>query len=427
VKSGNEETNAASGTNAPRAASKAPAAQGTSAAKAASGTNAAAADGNGMIMDGRIVELAPDERDRGIVRASVVGIVANVLLTAVKAAVGLLSNSIAIVLDAVNSLSDAAASGITIVGTKLAGKQPDRKHPFGYGRIEYLTTIIIAVIVLWAGIESLQQSVGRIITPEPADYDTVTLIVVAIAVVAKIMLGLYTKRVGARLNSGALVASGADSMMDSIISAATLAAALIYLLCGLSLEAWLGAIIALIIIKAGVDMLREVLSKIIGERISPDTARSVKETVASVDGVLGAYDLMLDDYGPDKLWGSVHVEVPDTMSADQIDELTRRIQRKVYQRCDVILHTVGVYSQNTKGGVTAEIRAAVIAYADADPYILEVHGFYAEEDQHAARLDLVVSFDADDRHAVVAAAKEYLEKRYPGWSFEIALDSDISD
>lgn len=389
--------------------------------------SAAESSGAEKAVKGRVVELAPDERDRGIVQASVVGIVANVLLTAVKAAVGLLSNSIAIVLDAVNSLSDAAASGITIVGTKLAAKQPDRKHPFGYGRIEYLTTIIIAVIVLWAGIESLQQSVGRIITPEPADYDTVTLIVVAIAVIAKVGLGLYTKRAGIRLHLGALVASGTDSMMDSIISAATLAAALINLLCGLSLEAWLGAIIALIIIKAGVDMLREVLSKIIGERISPETARSVKETVASVDGVQGAYDLMLDDYGPDKLWGSVHVEVPDTMSADQIDELTRRIQRKVYRQCDVILHTVGIYSHNTKGGMAAQIRAAIIAYAEKDPYILEVHGFYAEEKQHAARLDLVVSFDADDRHAVVAAARKYLEERYPGWSFEIALDSDISD
>lgn len=161
--------------------------------------------------DGRILELGMDERDKGIIKTGVVGIVVNVLLSAFKAAVGLLSNSIAIVLDAVNNISDAASSLITIVGTKLAGKRPDRKHPYGYGRVEYLTTIIVAVIVLWAGVTSLQESVGRIINPEEASYDAVTLIIVAVAVVTKIVLGLYTKRNGQKLNSGSLVASGTDA------------------------------------------------------------------------------------------------------------------------------------------------------------------------------------------------------------------------
>ena len=197
--------------------------------------------------DGRILELGMDERDKGIIKTGIVGIVVNVLLSAFKAAVGLLSNSIAIVLDAVNNISDAASSLITIVGTKLAGKRPDRKHPYGYGRVEYLTTIIVAVIVLWAGVTSLQESVGRIINPEEASYDAVTLVIVAVAVVTKIVLGLYTKRNGQKLNSGSLVASGTDALMDSIISAATLLAAFIFIFTGVSLEAWLGVIISIVL------------------------------------------------------------------------------------------------------------------------------------------------------------------------------------
>lgn len=377
--------------------------------------------------DGRILELGMDERDKGIIKTGIVGIVVNVLLSAFKAAVGLLSNSIAIVLDAVNNISDAASSLITIVGTKLAGKRPDRKHPYGYGRVEYLTTIIVAVIVLWAGVTSLQESVGRIINPEEASYDAVTLVIVAVAVVTKIVLGLYTKRNGQKLNSGSLVASGTDALMDSIISAATLLAAFIFIFTGVSLEAWLGVIISLVIIKAGIDMLREVLSKIIGERIDPNLTTAIKKTVSSVEGVKGAYDLLLEDYGPDKLWGSVHVEVDDTMTASEIDRLTRAISKAVFQEHNVVLHTVGIYSVNTGDNAAAQMRKYLYDLAQDDDNIIEVHGFYVDEDAKYASFDLVISFDAPDRHAVLEHIKSTMEKQYPGYSFSVALDSDITD
>lgn len=377
--------------------------------------------------DGAIIESGPGSRDGQIVRTSVVGIVANILLAAFKAAVGLLSNSIAIVLDAVNNLSDAASSVITIVGTKLAGKRADRRHPYGYGRIEYLTTIIIAVIVLWAGITSLQESVQRITSPETPSYDVISLVIVAVGVGAKILLGLFTKRRGERLSSGSLVASGTDALTDSVLSAATLVAALVFVFTGVSLEAWLGAVISLVIVKAGIDMLREVLSKIIGERVEPETTKAIKRTVDSVEGVRGAYDLMLEDYGPDRLWGSIHVEVPDDMTAAQIDKVTREIQRKVYTEDDVLIHTVGIYSSNTQDDTAAEMRAYVLDLAEANEYVMELHGFYVDEATKHVSFDLVVSFDAPDRRAVVDRISEIVERRYPDYTFQVALDSDISD
>ena len=366
-------------------------------------------------------------RSRGIIMTSVVGIVANVLLAAFKAAVGLLSNSIAIVLDAVNNLSDAASSVITIVGTKLAGKQPDRKHPYGYGRVEYLTNIVIAVIVLWAGITSLQESITRIINPEEASYDTITLVIVAVAVVAKIALGLFTKRRGVVLNSGSLIASGTDALMDSIVSAATLVAAFVFIFTGISLEAWLGAIISAVIIKAGIDMLREVISRLIGERIDEETSHAVKQAVVGVPGVIGAYDLILDDFGPDRYWGSVHVEVPENMDAIQIDSLTRQIQGAVYQECGVILHTVGIYSINEGSPVAAQMRNDALKFAESEEHVQELHGFFVDEQGKRATFDIVVSFDALDRRAVVARMQKAMQERYPDFEFAITLDSDISD
>ena len=251
-------------------------------------------------------------REKTIIRTSVIGIIANVFLAGFKAVVGLMSNSIAIVLDAVNNISDAGSSLITIIGTKLAGKQPDKEHPFGYGRIEYLSAMIISVIVLYAGITSLIESVKQIIHPETPDYSVASLIIVAVAVVVKILLGRYVKSVGLKVNSDSLINSGEDATLDSIISASTLVAAAIYLFSGISLEAYLGAVISLVIIKSGIEMLKDTVSSILGEKNDPELAREIKRTVTGFKDVRGANDLVLNNYGPDAHNGSIHIEVPDT-------------------------------------------------------------------------------------------------------------------
>ena len=264
-------------------------------------------------------------REKVIVKTSVTGIAVNLLLVAFKATVGLLSNSIAIVLDAVNNLSDALSSVITILGAKLAGREADKKHPFGYGRVEYLSSLVISLIVLYAGITSLIESIKKIIHPETPDYSTVTLIIVGVAVFAKIFLGLYVKKTGDRVNSDSLINSGKDALLDSVISAATLIAAFIFIFSGLSLEAYLGAVLSLVIIKAGFDMISETVSKLLGEPGDARLIQDIKATVRSFPEVKGAYDLILHNYGPDTYNGSVHVEVEDTLTPDRLDELSRVI------------------------------------------------------------------------------------------------------
>ena len=247
------------------------------------------------------------DRKKRIVRTSVIGIIANLFLAGFKAVIGFMSNSIAIVLDAVNNLSDALSSVITIIGTRIAGRKPDKEHPYGHGRAEYLTAAIIAIIILYAGVSSLAESVKKLIHPETPDYGPAALIIVSVAIVAKLALSVYVKRTGEQVNSDALIASGQDARNDAVISAATLAAAGIYLIWGLSIEAFLGVVISLMILKAGYEMLRQTISRILGERIDNDLARAVKAVILRFPDVSGAYDLILHSYGPDLLMGSVHI------------------------------------------------------------------------------------------------------------------------
>ena len=375
-------------------------------------------------MSGQVNEKM--SRDREIIRASVIGILANVLLAGFKAVVGLMSHSIAIVMDAVNNISDAASSIITIVGTKLAGKAPDRKHPFGHGRVEYLSAMLISILVLYAGLTAFIESVKKIIHPETPDYAPVTLVIVAVAVVVKILLGRYVKSVGERVNSDSLVNSGEDATLDSVISASTLVAAGIYLLFGISLEAWLGAIIALIIIKSGIEMLRDTLSQILGERADAELARAIKDTIISDPQVSGAYDLVLHNYGPDAFQGSVHIEIPDTLSASEIDKLIRKISVEVYRKHHVILTAVGVYSVNTRDPKAIEAREKVREIVMSHENALQMHGFFLDEEDKAIRFDVVISFDEKDRGSLYRHICQDVQKVYPDYTIQAALDTDFS-
>ena len=356
-------------------------------------------------------------REKTIIKTSIIGIIANVFLAGFKAVIGLMTNSIAIVLDAVNNISDAGSSLITIVGTKLAGKEPDKKHPFGYGRIEYLSAMIISVIVLYAGITSFTESVKQIIHPETPDYNAVSLIIVAVAVVVKIVLGRYVKSVGERVNSDSLINSGEDATLDSIISASTLVAAGIFLIFHVSLEAWLGAIISVVIIKSGIEMLKDTISQILGERNDVELSKAVQ----------GAYDLVLNNYGPDTWNGSIHIEVPDTYTANQLDLLIRNIQLEVYREHHVILTAVGVYSVNTKDEDIIEARNKVGKIVFSHPHVKQLHGFYLVKEEKTMRFDIVVSFDAADRKALYEEVVSDVQKAFPDYTLQVAMDTDFSE
>ena len=364
-------------------------------------------------------------RDQVIIRTSVIGILTNLFLVAFKAAVGILSNSIAVILDAVNNLSDALSSVITIVGTKLSGRLPDRKHPLGYGRIEYLSAMIVSGIVLYAGLTSAVESVKKIIHPEKPDYSAVSLVIIAVAVAVKVILGRYVKAQGKKVNSGSLVASGSDAMNDAILSASVLASAIIFKLTGLSLEPFVGLVISVFIIKAGVEMMRETLDQILGTRADREVTDRIKALLTAEPEVRGAYDLILHNYGPDKNLASVHLELPDTMTVREVDRLTRKLEARVYRETGVILTGVGLYAFNTSDDEAARLQNDVRERVLAHDWAVQFHGFYVDTEAKEMQFDVVMSFDILPREGLKTLYEE-MRRAYPDYKITIAPDVDVS-
>ena len=365
-------------------------------------------------------------RDTIIVKTSIIGIITNIFLVIFKATIGLLSNSIAVILDAVNNLSDALSSVITIVGTKLANKLPNKKHPLGYGRIEYMSAMLVSAIVLYAGITSVIESIKRIVHPEPSDYSIISLIIIAVAVVVKVLLGKYVKIQGKKVNSGALVASGSDAMFDALLSASVLISAIIYFTTKISLEAYVGVIISTVIIKAGIEMMKETLNDILGKRADTQTTKKIKQLLIEEPEVKGAYDLIIHNYGPNKNLASVHLELPDIMTVEQVDVLTRKLQTKVYHETGVILVGVGVYSYNTKNNEISKIYNTIQETVMAYNWVLQIHGFYVDIEKKEIRFDIVMSFEIEPKEGI-KIIREKLVTMYPEYKIQIIPDVDISD
>ena len=367
-------------------------------------------------------------REKIIVQTSIIGIAANVALAAFKAVVGLLSNSIAVVLDAVNNLSDAISSIITIAGTKLSNRAADREHPFGHGRIEYITTTVIAAIIMYAGISSLIESVKGILNPETPEYSITSLVIIAVAVVVKIVLGRFVQARGRRVHSDTLIASGSDALFDAILSTSVFAAALIFTFTKISLEAYVGVVISGFIIKASVEMLRGSMKEIIGMRADSELSIRVAEIVANDPEAEGVYDLILHSYGPDRYVGSFHTEISDQMTATEIDSMTRRLVSEIYNQTDgqIIVAAIGIYARNTQDNTVIEMRTEITKIAMRHDGVIQVHGFTANIDEKYVAFDMVVEFGFDSE-ALMYHIMQDISEKYPDFSLNIKIDRDTSD
>lgn len=368
-----------------------------------------------------------NNREKTVVKTSIISICANLILVGFKATVGLLSNSIAIISDAVNNLSDALSSIITIIGTKLAGKAPDKKHPYGYGRIEYITSLIVSGIVLYAGITALVESVKKIIQPEEVDYNATTIIILTAAVIVKFILGLYVKKKGHAIKSDSLIASGTDAFNDAILSISVLASAIIYMIFSINIEAYIGALVSIFIIKTGLELVKDSVDNVLGTRIESNLAKSIKKEILKEPAVQGAYDLILNDYGPDKYLGSVHIEVNDNLTVADIDKISRRITKQISKKYGVILHTIGVYSINTKDKDIFQAKKKVEDIVFAYKEILQMHGFYLDNEDKILSFDIIIDFKAKNREQIYKEIYDKIQAKFQEHKITITLDVDTSD
>ncbi len=370
-----------------------------------------------------------NNREKEIVKTSVLGIIGNVFLVAFKAFVGILAGSIAIILDAVNNFTDALSSIITIAGTKLSGKRPDKKHPYGYGRIEYLTSTLIAVLILFAGGMAVYESIKSIIEHfrdnTMPSFEIYSIVIIAVAIGVKIAIGLFFRRKGKSIDSEALKASGMDALFDSVLSTATLIGAIVAKFANVYVEGYLGIAIGLFILKSGFEVMKESLSSMIGERYEKDYIGALKKEINGIEGVRGCFDLILNNYGHDKNIGSVHIGVSDDLTAKQVQAIERKISTLMYEKYNTIM-TVGIYADNQSDDFSREKYEKICEVIKKHPHVLQTHGFYVDEKEGVISFDVVISFDDPDPEKTIREIKEATEAQNEGYRVFIQYDQDFS-
>ena len=372
-------------------------------------------------------KMSSETRNKKIIKTSIIGIIANFILAIFKVVVGFLSGSIAIILDAVNNLSDTLSSIVTIVGVKFANRAPDKNHPLGHGRFEYLGAAIIATVISYIGFTAIFESIGKIINPNEVNYTFITFLVVSVSVIIKILLGRYYKKIAKQVDSDSLKNSGFDAMMDALISAATIVAGFIYVIWGISIEAYLATLISVFIIYSGFKMLRESFSVILGERVDSDLSRRIKQAICEIDGVYGAYDLLIHDYGTGRSYASVNIDVLDTLSVVEVDDISREVRRLVGQRFRIYISSVGIFPINTKDKHTVEVRNNIKAMMLMNDHIRQIHGFRIDEKAKEITFDVVIDFSVKDQNALRRRIIKELKRVYPDYHFVISIDLDFSD
>ncbi|MEA5083938.1 MAG: cation diffusion facilitator family transporter [Lachnospiraceae bacterium] len=362
-----------------------------------------------------------ENREKMIYKAGIVGIGVNALLAVIKLIISSITGSVAIASDAVNNISDGASSVITILGSKLAAKDPDDKHPYGHGRIEYITGLIISIIVIVVGIEFLKTSVLAIIHPKEVNFTWVSVIIMTITIFAKILLSLYNKKQGKKANSPALIASGADAMGDAAVTSITVIAAIISLFTKFRIDGYVGVIVSGFILYSGIQLVTEIFHDIIGKRGDRNLANKIYSEIKKTPMVQGAYDLVLHNYGPNRYLGSVNVEIEDTYTVREVTEILNPVQERLMEMFDIYF-SFGIYAVNTTDEKIIASRKKVLKILRQWPEILNMHAFFINEERKTIRFDIVVTFKLKNSKKLKEDISSEVQREFPNYKTNIKID-----
>ncbi len=373
----------------------------------------------------KILKQDPESREGIIATTSTLGIITNILVASVKVIIGLLASSIAIISEGVNNAADVLTSVLTLVGTKLAGKHPDKEHPFGYGRIEYLTGLIISVLILVTGIEMLLGSVKLMFNPaEDLSISYVSLAVVAISAVVKFALGVYTIKMGKKAGSSALEGVGIDSRGDAFASLITIISALAFLIFGWTIDAYAGAITSLLIIKAGLEVLKDTISEILGRTGDHELAEKIYKEVRATEGVIGAADMMLHNYGPDAWSGSVNLEIDHKKTVGEVYQILHQLQLRIMYEYHVVM-VFGLYAVDEDLEFTRDLRKKIAEFVAATDHVTSFHAVYLEPETKNLYCDLIVDYDLRDWDCLRQQFTEYMKQWYPERTIILTIETEF--
>lgn len=291
---------------------------------------------NKFIKDSANIE-STEVRTRYGMLASVVGIFCNVLLFSVKLAIGLILSSLAVTADAFNNLSDAASSIISFVGVKMAGKPADAEHPFGHGRIEYIAALIVSFLVIEVGFTFFKSSISKIMHPEEITFDLVPFIILILSILVKLWMAFFNNKLGKRIDSKVMLATAADSLGDVITTSATVISIVICHFTSINVDAIAGLIVSGIVIWSGVSIAKDTLEPLIGQRVPSELYQKITDMVESYEGIVGAHDLIVHNYGPNRSMATIHAEVPNDVSIEASHEIIDRIERDAKKKLNILL------------------------------------------------------------------------------------------
>ncbi len=365
------------------------------------------------------------ERERMIVHTSLIGIIGSTILAVFEIVIGFLSNSIAIVLDGIETISTAVGSVVIIIAIKLSNKPPDKKHPLGYGRIEYVSDMILASIIIYIGLTAFMTELKAIIYNRVPSYTYASYIVLIVSMITKFFLALHERKMGKKAHSKSLAITAFDSFYNSALSMFILICAIIYTKTGTNLENYLGLIISLFIIRVGLKIFVDTLTEVLGQRVHSKLVDDIKKTMMNFEDVRGVYDFVLHSYGRDKYIGSVHIEVDSEIDVLELERLQRRITEQVYIVHSVVITAIGIYAINTKDEDFMKIYNYINTFANNYRDIEEVHGLYVDKEKKEIFFDIVLDCMVENKEAMIEAFKIEIEEEYKDYNVTIQRDIPI--
>ena len=365
------------------------------------------------------------ERNRTIIRYSMAGIIMNLLMAVFKITAGIVAHAHAVMLDGVNSLSDMISSLLTILSSYIAGKRGTKDHPLGYGRLEYISSFVVTVIIMYVGAKTLVEAVKTIIHPhDPPEYSPLVVAIMVVSLVCKIAYGIVMRKNGRRLDSDAMIMTGTESLGDALVSLAILAAIAIYRVTGTDIEHYLCIIISIMILHTGATMLKDCIDKILGVRLADDERKRIAAIPAGFDEVMNVSNLAMHNYGENYYVGSLDVEVDENLTAAEISRLTRRIIKRAGEQ-GVTLTSVGIIGTNTTDPEAMEKWDRIIAVARKYDGIKKVHSFSRDPEEGIVAFVVIPDYSVAERDEEVDAFIREIKSMHPDMTFDIAVGIDM--
>lgn len=360
----------------------------------------------------------------------IVGILVNVILFIIKLSVGLIVSSIAIMADAFNNLSDAASSLITILGFKLSNKPADREHPFGHGRIEYLSALIVAFMVMLVGLQFIKSSFERIINPTPVTFELVPFILLFVSIFLKVWLSRFNKFMGEKINSAALKASSVDALGDVFTSTCVVISFLAANFTSFPVDGYIGMIVAVFIVYSGFSLVKDTISPLLGEAPDPELVDAIKEKVLSYDNILGTHDLIVHNYGPGKCMASIHAEIPSDISVVTIHEIVDKAEREISEALKIYL-VIHIDPICVIEGEVKEAYEEILSLIKQYDYIDSIHDFrvIGEGDIKNLIFDVVIECAkecAETDAELINKISSNIKKSHPSYNCIITVDKHFT-